>query len=57
MRKINFISNLDQYEKEEFDHEREAWEQWEKEAWEQWEKEEWEKWLRQKESREEEIRG
>lgn len=68
MRKMNFISNLDQYEKEEFDHEREAWEQWEMEALEQyekekfdqceqWEKEEWEKWLRQKESREEEIRG
>ena len=68
MRKMNFISNLDQYEKEEFDHEREDWEQWEKEACEQyekekfdqceqWEKEEWERLLRQKESREEEIRG
>ena len=38
---------------EDFDqYEREAWEHWEEEAWEQWEK-----WLRQKESREEEIRG
>ena len=68
MRKLNFISHLDQYEKEEFDHERDDCEQWEREALEQcekekfdqceqWEKEEWEKWLRQKESREEEIRG
>ena len=68
MRKMNFISNLYRYQKEEFDHEGEDWEQWEREALEQyekekfdqcekWEKEEWEKWLRQKESREEEIRG
>lgn len=69
MRKMNFISNLDQYEKEEWDqYEGEALEQWEREALEQyekekfdqceqWEKEEWEKWLRQKENRDEEIRG